>query len=132
MNTAKDAYNANARPVMNYQAPVRYVSSVPTANASYRGTVTFGGSRSGRVATHELGHVYGAGTYSGWRGRLRSGNRWNGSIANNRYKGYNGQNSRVSTDNQHFWNYGLNQQWENTPRHCWMVRGFRGDMGLSQ
>lgn len=131
MNSARNSYNANARSVMNYQAPVRYVSSVPTANASYRGTVTFGGSRNARVATHEVAHVYGIGTYSAWRGRLRSNNRWYGHRANNRHQFEYNQGRKVNADRQHFWNFGLNSRWENVPRHCWMVRAFRGDMGLS-
>jgi hypothetical protein len=132
MNTARDIYNTNARPVMDYTAPVLYNSAVPTADASYRGTIRFGGSRDGRVATHETAHIYGTGTYSRWSGLLRGGNTWGGRIANDRYKTYLGSAAIVRADAQHFWNYGLNKSWEDTPRHCWMVRAFRGDMGLSQ
>lgn len=131
MNSARDTYNQHAGPVINHTSTVEYNSAVPTADAQYLGRIRFGGSRDGRVAHHEVAHVYGVGTFSQWSGLLRSGNKWGGTIANNRYTGYL-PGTTVSTDRQHFWNYGLNQRWEWLARHVWMVRGFRGDMGLTQ
>lgn len=131
MNSARDTYNQFAGPVINHTSTVEYNSAVPTADARYLGRIRFGGQRNGRVATHEVAHVYGVGTYSQWSGLLRTGNKWGGSIANNRYGTYQAGKT-INTGRIHFWDYGLNQRWEWLARHVWLVRGLRGDMGLSQ
>ena len=78
MNTAVNNFNTWA----NYSGniTVAYNSGVPTAQASYQGWIEFGGSRSARVAQHEMAHWLGTGTYSNWNAN-RSGNTWTGVIA---------------------------------------------------
>lgn len=45
---------------------VVYGAQTPTADASYRGTIRFGGSIGRRVALHELAHWLGSGSTGAW------------------------------------------------------------------
>ncbi|HYG23570.1 MAG TPA: discoidin domain-containing protein [Verrucomicrobiae bacterium] len=129
MNGAINAYNTYA----NYSGsvPVNYNSGVPTAQASYQGWVTFGGSRSFRVALHEMGHWMGAGTYNTWN-NLRDG-KWIGTYGNAAIQAFDGPGDRIGADASHFWPYGWNFDNEaiNPERHVALIGAMRRDMGLS-
>ncbi|MEO0530619.1 MAG: hypothetical protein AAF266_08585, partial [Planctomycetota bacterium] len=107
---------------------------VPTANASYRGRISFGGSRGVSTALHEMGHVFGVGTfYPAWGNRITEG-RWNGSVAIAQVQEFNGPSCVVFGDAAHFWPYGLNfsseDSLENRRRHVLMIGALRADMRL--
>ncbi len=61
MDQAINDYNTVAR-YANY-VPVTFNPGIPTAEASYNGSVGFGGIRNGRAAQHELAHFMGM---QGW------------------------------------------------------------------
>ncbi|TRX55519.1 T9SS type A sorting domain-containing protein [Fulvivirga sp. M361] len=118
----------------NYTENVKviYSASVPTANASYKGRIAFGGSRGQRTALHEMAHVLGVGTYSNW-GANRDDEKkvWTGPVANALIMEYNGADAVLHADKWHFWPYGLNSKDEDVQRHVYMVGALREDMGLS-
>ena len=129
MNTAVNNFNTWA----NYSGniTVAYNAGVPTAQASYQGWIEFGGSRSARVAQHEMAHWLGTGTYSNWNAN-RSGNTWTGVIANAKLKSFDGASAVLSADAQHWWPYGWNQDNEGpADKHIAITGGLRRDMGLS-
>lgn len=129
MNTAVSNYNTYA----NYSGniTVAYNSGVPTAQASYQGWIEFGGSRSARVAQHEMGHWLGTGTYSTWNSN-RSGNTWTGVIAKAKLESYDGAGAVLNADTQHWWPYGWNQDNEGpADKNIGLAGGLRRDMGLS-
>lgn len=147
MDEAVDYYNAYAvyerSDFTNDGVGVRviYRSSVATANASYKGRIAFGGSISARTAMHELGHVFGVGTYrpgtNGWNdasNRNSSTNKWLGPAALAELATFNGDGAVLNADSVHFWPYGLNFGNEDSPtnrfRHVRMVGALRQDMGL--
>ncbi|HEY9508858.1 MAG TPA: LamG-like jellyroll fold domain-containing protein, partial [Verrucomicrobiae bacterium] len=57
----------------NKQLYVNYNPSVPTAQASYNGTIDFGGQIGYRTALHEIGHALGVGTIANWSANLQNG-----------------------------------------------------------
>jgi hypothetical protein len=121
-------YSSNAGGVR-----VIYDASVPTANASYRGRIAFGGSRGVSTAMHELSHVFGVGTYEPIWTNLTSGGKWQGSVANTLLQEFDGGGT-INADGSHFWPYGLNysteDSTENRRRHVRMVGALRADMRL--
>ncbi len=129
MNTAVSNYNTFA----NYNAniTVAYNPGVPTAQASYQGWIEFGGSRSARVAQHEINHWLGTGTYGAWNGN-RSGNTWTGVTAKARLQSYDGAAAVLYADTQHWWPYGWNQDNEGpADKNIAITGGLRKDMGLA-
>ncbi|HMR49423.1 MAG TPA: Ig-like domain-containing protein [Arachnia sp.] len=114
---------------------VNYNSGVPTAQASLQWEITFGGSRNGRVAQHELSH------WLTWNptlfGNLSSGGKWQGPITTQRYAARSGAGTSlsVSTGNGHWWDYGLNYDTEwsrtNSARNVVIASSVRADMGYS-
>ena len=140
MNFAVDTYNAfsdyNWSHVASSPAGVRvvYQSSIPTANASYRGRIAFGGSRGGTTAMHELSHVLGVGTFFEWDlpwNRDSSTNRWVGEPALNELRDIQqNPNAVLGADGAHFWPYGLNGKDGDRNAHVRMVGALREDMGL--
>jgi autotransporter-associated beta strand protein len=131
MNYCVDQYNSYAYLHGNIRAD--YSSGVPTAQASYGGPITFGGSRSGRVAMHEMGHVFGVGTRGEWGGNL-SGGIWRGPNAARLIQQIDGPGAVVGSDGTHFWPYGLNYDNEGGARneicHVRMMEALVQDMGL--
>ena len=112
---------------------IYYDASVPTADASYNGTIRFGGQRTTRVALHEISHTLGVGTYGTWSG-LIAGGIWTGSYATNQIKEFDEPGSRIYADGVHFWPYGLNYENEDNfvdrIRHIRIVANLLCDMGL--
>ncbi len=70
----------------NKHLNVYYNSGVPTAQANYAGTITFGGTRNTRVTLHEICHTMGMGTYTGSPSysSLIAGGVWQGFYARKR------------------------------------------------
>jgi len=130
MDTAVAEYNTYS----NYDGNivVRYNSGVPTAQTDgFMGWIEFGGSISPRVASHELAHWLGCGTYWAW-GNYSWGGGWHGNYAIARIKAYDGPNAGIGSDTQHFWPYGWNYDGEGpAARHIGLVGAMRHDMGLS-
>lgn len=133
MNFCVDTYNAHGYMHGNIRA--EYNSGVPTAQANFGGPITFGGSRNGRVAMHEMGHVFGVGTRGEWGANL-SGGIWTGPRASRLIQQIDGPGAVINSDGTHFWPYGLNYDSEGGGRneicHVRMVEAFLQDMGLYQ
>lgn len=110
---------------------VVYGAQTPTADASYRGTIRFGGSIGRRVALHELAHWLGSGSTGAWARAVADG-RFNGAKAVARIKAFDGSNAILNADGQHFWPYGLNYDGEtsDTQRNTQLVSAQVADMGL--
>ncbi len=82
---------------------VYYNSGVPTANASWYGAMTFGGTWPGeRVALHEANH---------WLGSVY-GHNMNGPRAVGILEQFDGVGARYGSDGTHFWPYGMNYDTE--------------------
>lgn len=97
---------------------VYYNSGIPTAQASYRGSVGFGSNTSYmHVSTtmHEIAHWLGSGTSTSWKNFCKNG-LWTGPTAVAMLKSLTG--GTLYCDNNanlwHFWPYGLNQRSEVT------------------
>jgi hypothetical protein len=94
----------------NKHLNVYYNPGVPTADASYNGTIRFGQKAYMQkiTAMHEIAHTFGVGTSPRW-GTLMVKGTWNGSNANAalRELTYN-PTAIVKGDAMHFWPYGLN------------------------
>lgn len=112
---------------------VSYVPSVPTADGNYNGHIRFGGSISTRIALHEIAHTLGVGTTGAWRKGLKEG-KWSGPSAVALVQGFDGPNTILRGDRQHFWPYGLNYDREDGAvkriRHVLMVESLCRDMAL--
>ena len=133
MNFCVDTYNAHGYLHGNIRAD--YNGGVPTAQAGYGGPITFGGSRNGRVAMHEMGHVFGVGTRGEWGANL-SGGIWTGPNAVRLIQQIDGPGAVINSDGTHFWPYGLNFDNEGGARneicHVRMMEALVQDMGLYQ
>ncbi len=117
----------------NKQLYVNYNPSVPTAQASYNGTIDFGGQIGYRTALHEIGHALGVGTIANWSANLQNGI-WTGTNGVRQIEAFDGAGAVIHSDGTHFWPYGLNYDnegsTENFRRHVLMVLAFRKDMGI--
>jgi autotransporter-associated beta strand protein len=133
MNYCVDTYNNYA--YIHGSIRADYSSGVPTAQASFGGPITFGGSRSGRVAMHEMGHVFGVGTHGNWGANL-SGGVWRGAKGARLIQQIDGPGAVIGSDGTHFWPYGLNYDNEGGARneicHVRMMEAFMQDMGIYQ
>jgi autotransporter-associated beta strand protein len=133
MNFCVNTYNAHA--YLHGSIRAEYNAGVPTAQANFGGPITFGGSRNGRVAMHEMGHVFGVGTRGEWGANL-SGGIWRGPQASRLIQQIDGPGAVINSDGTHFWPYGLNFDNEGGARneicHVRMVEAFMQDMGLYQ
>jgi len=93
---------------------VYYNSGIPTAQASYHGSIGFGpNTRYMWVGTaiHEMAHFFGSGTTSQWQSKI-SGGVWTGTTGAALLKSLTGET--LKGDSQHFWPYGVNQKEEIT------------------
>ena len=92
-----------------------YMSSgIPTAQASYHGSIGFGSNTWYMwvgTAIHEMDHYFGSGTSNEWWNHMVNGS-WTGTVANNLMQTIEGVN--ISGDSQHFWPCGINQRTEIT------------------
>lgn len=103
---------------------VYYNSGVPTANASWYGAMTFGGTWPGeRVALHEANH---------WLGSVY-GHNMTGPRTNLLLEQFDGVWARLSNDGTHFWPYGMNydSEWSEVgaQRNVALMYAMRGDWG---
>jgi hypothetical protein len=93
---------------------VYYSAGIPTAQASYHGSIGFGSNTRYMwvgTAIHEMAHYFGSGTTTEWQSHIVGG-KWTGAIANALMTSING--GTISGDSQHFWPYGINQKEEIT------------------
>ena len=95
-------------------AYVYYSSGIPTAQASYHGSIGFGASTTYMwvgTAMHEMAHFVGSGTTTAWQNLMVS-NVWTGSTASALLLSETGET--LKGDSQHFWPYGINYKSEIT------------------
>ncbi|MDQ2687189.1 MAG: hypothetical protein M3Y28_04905 [Armatimonadota bacterium] len=114
---------------------VIYNPGTPTADASYNGSIRFGGQIGRRTAMHELAHILGVGTHPKWQSMVVDG-KWTGSYAVAQLHALDGPDAVLHADRQHFWPYGLNYEKESSPEsdrcHVLMVAAFRRDLGIAE
>jgi hypothetical protein len=131
MDGAVAQYNRHG--TFNKHLYVNYNPAVPTAQASYNGTIDFGGQIGYRTALHETAHALGVGTIANWSANLQSGI-WTGSNGAQQIHAFDGPSAVINSDGTHFWPYGLNYDneggTENFRRHVLMIAAFRKDMGI--
>ncbi len=116
----------NAYNFGNYNVYVYYNAGIPTAQASYLGSIGFGGTYPNeRVTMHEMAHYLGSGTY---------GDPWDGFYGEAQVDQFDGLEASLNGDSAHFWPYGLNFDSEgaeiNKQRQVAMVYAQRADMGI--
>jgi len=93
---------------------VYYNTSIPTAQASYHGSIGFGANERYMwvgTALHEMAHFVGSGTTNAWKAKVLNGT-WTGTVASQLLKLQTG--GILKGDAQHFWPYGINQKEEIT------------------
>ncbi len=93
---------------------VYYNSGIPTAQASYHGSIGFGPNTTYMwvgTAMHEMAHYFGSGTTTVWQGKMVS-NVWTGTNASTLLKTLTGET--LKGDGMHFWPYGINYKSEIT------------------
>ena len=93
---------------------VYYNTGIPTAQASYYGSIGFGASTSYMwvgTAMHEIDHYLGSGTATEWR-NLVVGGKWTGTAGNALCQEISG--TTISSDGTHFWPHGINYKTEIT------------------
>jgi autotransporter-associated beta strand protein len=125
-----DRYNAYGY-FGDYSVWVYYNAGIPTAQASCAGSIGFGGTwPAERVMQHELAH-YLCLPSTGW---LISGGVWQGPIADQLVRQFDGEQAELHGDSIHFWPYGLNYDTEgseiNKQRQVAMVYAMRADMDI--
>jgi autotransporter-associated beta strand protein len=133
MQAVVDRFNAYGN-FGNYNIWVYYDAGIPTAQASYLGSIGFGGTwPNERVTEHEACHYLGTGTTSGWSG-LMVGGQWQGIKTNSLMQQFDGIGSVLYGDSIHFWPYGLNYDTEGSEiekaRCAALLYAMRIDMGL--
>jgi hypothetical protein len=125
--------HSNAIAAFTGTVSVVYGADTPTADASYRGQIRFGGSIGRRVALHELAHWLGSGSVGAWGG-LVAGGRFTGAVTTARIKAFDGPDAMLNADGQHFWPYGLNydREFGETQRNTQLVSAQVADMRLGE
>ncbi len=119
----------------NYNIYVYYNSGIPTAQASYLGSIGFGGTwPADRVAQHESNHYLGSGTYWNWSNLWTGTHIWTGSKMNRLIQQFDGDGAVLHGNTQHFWPYGLNYDSEVVNdsiymRNIALMYAMRQDMG---
>ncbi|MBN2063856.1 MAG: hypothetical protein JW745_03560 [Sedimentisphaerales bacterium] len=134
VNEAVKIFNKHCS--VNKHLRIYYNAGVPTAQASWNGDITFGGSRSTRVAMHEIGHTLGVGQLSAWSVNMVSGI-WQGYYANKKGGEFNspyGLTGSIHGDYVHFWPWGLNYDSEDSfvsrIRATQVMAALQTDMGV--
>ncbi len=134
VNEAVQIFNKHCS--VNKHLRIYYNAGVPTAQASWNGDITFGGSRNTRVAMHEIGHTLGVGQLSAWSANMVNGV-WQGYYANKKGGEFNspyGLSGSIHGDNVHFWPWGLNYDNEdsfvNRIKATQMMAALQTDMGV--
>lgn len=112
--------------------PVIYDSGVETADATYQGTIRFGGTITARAALHEMAHWLGSGTVDAWNTVVVDG-KFTGKKVTARIKELDGTDAVLNADSMHFWPYGLNQEeeWPDHQRNPQILSAQIVDLGLS-
>ena len=118
----------------NASVYVYYNSGIPTAQASYLGSIGFGGFfPNERVSMHELAHYVGSGTTANYASLMVNGT-WQGEQTTALVKQFDGTQAVLNGDTFHFWPYGLNFDQEgseiNKQRQVAILYAQRADMGL--
>ncbi|MFV0470998.1 MAG: hypothetical protein ACK5L7_03025 [Paludibacteraceae bacterium] len=93
---------------------VYYNAGIPTAQASYHGSIGFGASTDYMwvgTAMHEMAHFMGSGTTNEWKAKL-SGGVWTGTVANTLLQNATGET--LKGDGTHYWPTGINYKSEIT------------------
>ena len=95
---------------------VYYSSGIPTAQASYHGSIGFGSnSRYMYVGTamHEMAHYFGSGTTTVWKSKMVGG-LWQGAVAQALCQQLTGETLKGDNNSnpQHYWPTGINQREE--------------------
>ncbi|NDW19143.1 hypothetical protein D0T53_09490 [Dysgonomonas sp. 216] len=93
---------------------VYYSEGIPTAQASFRGSIGFGANEWYMwvgTAMHEMAHYFGSGTTNEYRNMFVDGV-FTGTTASTLLKELTGET--LKGDSQHFWPYGINQRSEIT------------------
>lgn len=95
---------------------VYYSSGIPTAQASYHGSIGFGPNERYMwvgTAMHEMAHYFGSGTTTVWKG-LCVGGVWQGAVGQALCQQLTGQQLRVDNNSNpiHYWPTGINQREE--------------------
>lgn len=93
---------------------VYYNAGIPTAQASYKGSIGFGSNTRYMwvgTAIHEIAHYLGSGTTTVWKSKVVNGI-WTGTNGTNLLKSFSGE--VLKGDAQHYWPYGINQKEEIT------------------
>lgn len=133
MQTVVDRYNAFApNGFDNRDVYVYYSSGIPTAQASYHGSIGFGGTwPAERVTAHEMAHYLGLPS-GNWNSLIAGG--WSGPQASALVRQFDGDQAVLNGDSIHFWPYGLNFDSEggelNQQRQVAMVYAMRADLGI--
>lgn len=107
-----------------------YSSGIPTAQASYLGSIGYGGTYPNeRVTLHESNHYLGSGTYSTSNGKNYAGPRATAIVEQ-----FEGIGEVINHDTAHFWPYGMNYDTEwseiNAQRNIALMYALRGDWGI--
>jgi len=132
LQAAVDRYNAFGD-FGNGNVYVYYSSGIPTAQASYGGSMGFGGTwPAERVTMHEMAHYLGLPS-GNWSSLFSTGS-WSGPIAGRLVRQFDGEDAAIRGDSIHFWPYGLNYDSEgseiNKQRQVAIVYGMRADLGI--
>lgn len=95
---------------------VYYSSGIPTAQASYHGSIGFGPEERYMfvgTAMHEMAHYFGSGTTNAWK-NLCVGGVWQGAKGQALCQQLTGQTLKVDNNSnpQHYWPTGINQREE--------------------
>jgi hypothetical protein len=125
MQATINRYNAYGN-FGNYNVYAYYNAGIPTAQASYLGSIGFGGTYPNeRVTMHEMAHYLGSGT---------NGDPWDGFFGEAQVDQFDGLEASLNGDGAHFWPYGLNFDSEFSEiaaqRAVAMVYAQRADMGI--
>ena len=114
---------------------VTYNAGVPTAQANFGGTITFGGTwPNDRVTQHESNHWLGSGTYWNWGNLFDGWGGWTGPQVSKLIQQFEGDGARIYRSGVHFYFYGLNYDSEVTSdavymRNIALMYAMRQDMG---
>ncbi|KAL4880362.1 hypothetical protein BJY04DRAFT_219357 [Aspergillus karnatakaensis] len=110
---------------------VYYVPGVPTAEASYDGTIRFGTDRTylnERTALHEISHTLGIGQTAAFNERCAA-NDWPSASA--LLQSWDGPDAIINCGGGHIWPYGLNynDEWSevNGDRHVQLINAMLAD-----